>query len=792
MAEPNIRALLPSEYVRIVNSTTEVGPEATTRKRCNRMRESYGMRVTDAQGRIDLLRVLPIRWELLKSVLGKPKFDKAAWERKRDRERREKQADIGEIPGLPDSIEIDGKTYSGEELRQQCIDSLEVYARTMYPKVFHLEWCEDHYTLCEDLQQVITHGGKRAKAYQRGFGKTAWCKVAIEWGIVTGRVGFALLISKAEGEAIKIRAGMLRRLQTNKRLRQLFPEVGWVMWKLSKNPRQQFTYKGEPLKVQKLDDMIILPCIEGSLASEAILQVSGIDGSVRGAHFDTSDGRTLRPTHVLIDDPQDEKAARNPETVKKIVETIEGAVEELSGPDTRMALFMPCTCIKEGDVASQFTDRLEKPTYLGVRQPAMDAMPTCLDPENTLGLEQHWTKYAQIRAEDLVLGDEEHENATDYYRRHREEMSHGAEVRWKARIEHPCIDALQFLMNKYLDKPDAFFAEYQQDPVDKSAGANYLSEDQMKRCFNGIDRMIVPRDVTKVVASIDIQEHVLYWMIVGWADDMTCYILGFGTTPDQPPGRFAHNQVQRRISEFVSRLDPENPHSWESERGYAIEKCCDFLMEPLQRIDSDADVFVDTIMIDARWEKINKLCLRIACKPKYRGILVPSCGQYVSPDRIQMSRAKMTKGKSRADRSCEWVMENIAVELDSKWERVKQVSFDANHYRTQVQKGLAKNVTKDGKPQRGRISFFGKKPQAFLASHLTAKRVELKEGSKRSCEVWTNKVNRDQDHWLDDLVMCRVGAEYAGLRVDSAPTTRTGEKKQRKQMTQDDVPFRPK
>lgn len=780
MADPNIRELNPAEFLRIVNGT-ELG-QATTRKRLDRMREAHGMRVENAAGKIDLIRVLPVRWDALKKVLGKPKFDKAAWENERDRARRDAQQDIGEIPECSDP-----------ELAKQCTESLEVYARTIHPRVVHLEWSPDHYTLCKDLQHIIENGGKRAKAYQRGFGKTAWGKIAIEWGIVTGRVPYALFISKNEGEATKIREGMLRRLRTNKKLRALFPRVGWVLWKVSQNPRQVFRYKGDAIKLQRLDDMIVLPVIEGSPASEAILQVSGIEGAVRGSHYDTEDGRTLRPTHILVDDPQDEKMARNPETVKKIVETIEGAVEELSGPDTRLALFMPCTCIKEGCVASIFTDRLVKGAYLGVRQPALDSMPTCLDPDNALGFKLHWQKYAEIRAEDFAMGDDEHTRATDYYRRHRDEMKHGAEVRWEARIEDPCIDALQFLMNKYLDKPDAFFAEYQQDPVDKSAGANYLNDEQMKHCFNGLGRMQAPPDVTRVVAAIDVQEHVLYWMVVGWADDMTGYILGWGTTPEQPPGQFAHQQVQRRITEHVARLDPENAHTWESERRFAIAKCVDALLEPIPRTDSDTeDLRVDTIMIDARWEKIEAECLKLALRPKYRGILIPAGGQFVSPNNVAMARRSLKKGQTRADRSCEWIMDPHAVEVDEQWHRVKMVEFDANSYRTQVQKGLAKNLKTDGtKKKRGRISFAGRKPQAFLASHLSAKRVELKEGTRRSCEVWINKIGRDQDHWLDDLVMCRVGAEFSGLRLDSDPKPRTGKKSEsRKPITQDDIPFK--
>lgn len=784
--------LLPSEYVRLVNST-EAGPECTNRRRVGRMRDTYGMKVTDAQGKINIFKALPIRFERLLQVIDKPKFDKAAWEQERDRERRAKIADIGKIPQIPKFIQLpDGTMYPGHKLRDECDASLYRFAEICHPDVLYLPMSDDHWTMVADIETVLDRGGKRAKAYQRGFGKTAWCKLGMEWGGLTGRTDFVFLIGKSESEAYKIQRGIKRAFETNKMIRQLYPEVGYVMHLLSKNPRGNHTYKGEVLKCQQIEDLFVLPYLKGSPSSELVFGCSGIFGGYRGAHFEDSDGNWRRVKHVMLDDPQDDTMARNPETVAKVLSLLRGAIEELGGPGRKMGIVVPCTCIKDGCFASQITDRMgDYADYLGVRQPAMDSLPTCLDPDNELGLPRHWERYVEIRKQELAQGEEEHPMATEYYREHHEEMNHGASVRWRERFEWPHIDALQELMHMYFDKRDEFFAEFQQDPQDKSAAANYLNEQQLAHCFNGLDRGQIPDDVYKLTAAIDLQEDVLYWMVIGWAKDLTGYIIAHGTTPDQPPGRFAHQNVQRRIPNWIAQQDPENAHTWESERELALTLCCDLLLQGFPR-DGKNDMIVDTIFVDARWPKVDDLCRRVAATEKYRGIVVPAGGQYVGPNAQAISRKRLQKGQARVDRNCEWYMDNVAVDVDGngKFVVVKQVEFDANFYRTHVQKALAKNLKKgDGKPKRGRISYHGQRPNKFLASHFAAKSVELKPGNRRDLEVWIPKPNRDQDHWLDTLVMCRIAAEYEGLRLESQEQPRTGSAKTR-QVTQADVPFR--
>ena len=764
----NWTELTEQQYLDAINGEI---PEATTARRIKRLKEQHGSRVKGAKGRLNALAIAPIQWRRYQDAIEAKAtpFDQDLYDREKQIERRERLRDIGEIPAV-----------SEPEQRSACDADLETFITTVFPKIFHLEWCADHYALCQSLQTAVVEGGKRAVAYQRGFGKTQFCIAAIVWGILTGRLSMVMLISKNETEASQIQSGIKRRLETNKRLRELYPEICWVMNLVSKSPSRKFSYHGKPIEV-KSGEMLVLPVVDGAPGSEAVIKCCGIEsGSIRGSHYDRSDETTVRPKLVLVDDPQDEQSAKNPTTIDKLAGIIKGAIHGLSGPGERLAVFMPCTCIQPNDLAHRFTDRAKEPEYIGIRQAALDALPTCTFEDNRLGLKNYWDEYDKIRREDLAMGDANHARATLFYMENIEPMSIGAIVRWTARREAPSVDALQYLMTKCLADRAAFMAEFQQDPLDSTASVSYLNEDDLSQLFNGLPRGHVPPDTLRIVASIDIQEHVLYWQIVAWADQFTGYILNWGTWPDQPAGIFSHDQVSRRLGAEVARLRPGEALTWADEHEIAIRECTRWLLEPIEQDDKSWPV--DCVMIDARWEKIQNVVLAIAAEDEFRGRLIPSGGQFISPNRPPMSRAPLGKTQQRIEKSLEW-------KLDNRGSGVYFVEFDADHFRTRIQTGLTKAAAKT--KLAGRITFNGTKPSKFLAIHFASKSVTIMEGSRRVMEHWKNKPGQDQDHWLDTLVMSRVGAEHEGMRVSGEMKARPKKRDAfRKMITQVDVPIR--
>ena len=68
-------------------------------------------------------------------------------------------------------------------------------------------------------------------------------------------------------------------------------------------------YQGERTHIEWESRKIVLPTIPNSKASGAAIKVAGITGGIRGRKHKRADGRAVRPSLVVIDDPQTDESA---------------------------------------------------------------------------------------------------------------------------------------------------------------------------------------------------------------------------------------------------------------------------------------------------------------------------------------------------------------------------------------------------------------------------------------------------------------------------------------------------
>jgi hypothetical protein len=355
--------------------------------------------------------------------------------------------EIGEIPPVSDPV-----------LRAECDASLAVFLKSCFPDIFTLKFSKAHEDLIESIERVITHGGNEAFACERGFGKTQLSVGAINWGALTGRSKYSLIIGANAEMATAQRDGIKRRLETSEHLLALYPEICYPMRVLAGSLKMSATYRGKLLRIKSRPDLV-LPCVDGAPGSEAVISCTGIDsGSIRGRYYDRADGTTVRPDTVMLDDPQDDTTAKQPKEVENRSKKIRKAVMGMAGPGKKISIMMPCTVIEKNDLAYEFTDRNLRPEWSGKRVQAMPRMP-----DDLLEEFPKWHVYDELRREDLANGDKSRARATQYYLDHKEEMSRGAEITWPDRVEENCVDAMQALMDKYLSDRMSFMAEQQQE-----------------------------------------------------------------------------------------------------------------------------------------------------------------------------------------------------------------------------------------------------------------------------------------------------------------------------------------
>ena len=214
-----------------------------------------------------------------------------------------------------------------------------------------------------------------------------------------------------------------------------------------------------------------MPTIPGSKASGAIIKVAGITGRIRGMKFKRADGQSVRPSLVVIDDPQTDESARSISQCATRESILAGAVLGLAGPGKKIAGVMPCTVIRPGDMADNILDRDKHPEWNGERTKMVYAFPAN---------EKLWAKYAEIRAESLRARTRAGDEATEFYRHNREEMDAGAVIAWPERYNHDELSAIQHAMNLKLQDEAAFCAEYQNEPLpEETPQDDELTADQV-------------------------------------------------------------------------------------------------------------------------------------------------------------------------------------------------------------------------------------------------------------------------------------------------------------------------
>jgi hypothetical protein len=736
------RRLRPSELCRLLNSTP-LG-EVIGERQLHRHRTRAGLRIGDAR-HVDLLRY--VAWLVGIRHAPKPASGGDPYEVVKDRARARNIAlslagrDIGELPAV-----------GNPERKARAASDFRFFCDSYFPLTFHLPWSKDHLKVIGRIEQAVLRGGLFAMAMPRGSGKSTISECACIWAVLYGHREFVCLIGSDEGHAMDMLDAIKMELDGNDLLLEDFPEVVYPIQCLDgiANRCNGQLYKGERTHIGWTAREIVLPTMPGSTASGAIIKVAGITGRIRGMKYKRADGRTVRPTLVVLDDPQTDESARSLSQCATRESVLAGAVLGLSGPGQKISGIMPCTVIRPGDMADSILDRDKHPEWNGERTKMVYSFP-----EN----EKLWQRYAEVRAESMRQGNGG-EEATSFYRENRPAMDDGAVVAWPERFNHDELSAIQHAMNLKLQDEAAFFAEYQNEPLPaETAADDELTADQIAAKFNRMKRGEVPVGCDHVTAFIDVQANLLFWVVAAWEDDFTGYVLGYGTWPDQKRAYFTLRDARLTLAAATPTGGLEGAI-------YAgLEALTTDLLGRPWRRDDGADLRIERCLIDANWGSSTDVVYQFCRQSAHAGIVLPSHGRFVGASSQPFSEYKRRPG----DRiGFNWRMPNVQGKR-----AVRHALFDTNFWKSFVHARLAVPMG-----EKGCLSLFGDKPDShrLFAEHLTAEYRVKTEGRGRTVDEWKMRPERSDNHWLDCLVGTAVAASIQGAVLfgtdGRAPTKR--------------------
>lgn len=728
------RKLRPSDLCRLLNSTS-LG-EVINERQLHRHRTRAGLRIGDAR-HIDLLRY--VAWLVELRHTPKPEPDGDPYEKMKDRARARNVAlaiagrDIGELSEVANPTR---KARAASDFRFFC-DSY-------FPLTFHLPWSPDHLKVIAKIEQAVLRGGLFAMAMPRGSGKTTICECACIWAVLYGHRDFVCLIGSDEGHAMDMLESIKMELDGNDLLLDDFPEVVYPIQALDgiANRCNGQLYKGERTHIGWTAREIVLPTMPDSVASGAIIKVAGITGRIRGMKYKRSDGHTVRPSLVVLDDPQTDESARSLSQCATREGILAGAILGLSGPGKKISGIMPCTVIRPGDMADNILSRDRHPEWNGERTKMVYAFPAD---------EKKWQRYGELRAESLrAHGDMR--LATEFYAADREAMDAGAEIAWPERFNHDELSAIQHAMNLKLQDEAAFFAEYQNEPLPEEASeVDELSADQIAGKFNRMARRLVPIGCNHLTMFIDVQANLLFFVIAAWEDDFTGYVLDYGTFPDQQRPYFTLRDARLTLALATKASGLEGAI-------YAgLERVTTEHLGREWRRDDGAMLRIERCLIDANWGSSTDVVYQFCRQSAHAGIILPSHGRFVGASSQPFSEYKRRPGDRIGHN---WRMPNVAGKR-----AVRHVVYDTNFWKTFIHARLAVPMG-----DRGCLSLYGDSAELhrLIAEHLSAEYRVKTEGRGRTVDEWKQRPERGDNHWLDGVVGCAVAASIQGAVLAGA------------------------
>lgn len=721
--------LKPSELVRLLNSTS-LGTVAEGTK-VFRHRQQAGFRISPDGRTVNLFKYLA--WLVDERHREKTETEARDYEAMKESARARNAAlsqagrDIGELPAVIDSKRM-----------EECRDNFRLFCESYFPLTFNLEWSDDHLRVIAKIEQAVLHGGLFAMAMPRGSGKSTLAETACLWAMVYGHRDFVTLIGSDEGHALSMLDSIKAELESNELLLEDFPAICYPIHCLEgiANRCGGQLYQGNRTQISWTANEVVLPTIEGSPASGAVIRVAGITGRIRGMKFKRPDGQTVRPSLVILDDPQTDESARSLSQCANRERILAGAVLGLAGPGQKISGIMPCTVIRPGDMADRILDTEKHPEWNGERTKMVYAFPDD---------EKLWDRYAEIRADSLRAHGDLRE-ATAFYRANQQAMDAGAKVAWLPRFNHDEASAIQHAMNLKLQDETAFWAEYQNEPLPENVGEDeQLTVDEIAQKLNGQKIGEIPIGCNHLTMFIDVQGKLLFYVVAAWESDFTGYVVDYGAYPNQRRRYFTLRDARPTL------LDVKKGAGLEGSIYAGLETLTGEYLSKEWKRDDGAMMKIDRCLIDANWGTSTDVVYQFCRQSHHAAVLYPSHGRYVGASSTPFAEYK----KKRGDRvGHNWRIPNVHGKR-----AIRHVLYDTNYWKSFIHARLAAVMG-----DRGCLSLFGRDParHQLFAEHLTAEYRVKTSGRGRTVDEWKLRPEAHDNHWFDGIVGCAVAASIQG------------------------------
>jgi phage terminase large subunit GpA-like protein len=272
-----------------------------------------------------------------------------------------------------------------------------------------------------------------------------------------------------------------------------------------------------------------------------------------------------------------------------------------------------------------------------------------------------------------------------------------------------------------------------------------LTVDEIAQKLNGHKLGEIPIGCNHLTMFIDVQGKLLFYVVAAWESDFTGYVVDYGAYPDQQRRYFTLRDARPTL------LDEKKGAGLEGSIYAGLETLTDdYLSREWQR-DDGAMMKIERCLIDANWGTSTDVVYQFCRQSRHGAVLYPSHGRYVGASSMPFAEYK----RKRGDRvGHNWRIPNVHGKR-----AIRHVLYDTNYWKSFIH---ARMVAVMG--DRGCLSLFGRDPVAhqLFAEHITAEYRVKTSGRGRTVDEWKLRPEAHDNHWLDGIVGCAVGASIQG------------------------------
>lgn len=648
---------------------------------------------------------------------------------KRSRDKFAAVAEVGEIPPIVDAAR-----------RLRCERDLLSFLVEYFPNSTGLEpFGEKQIKAIRQLEHAILFSGRVLNLIPRGYCKSSISEGACIWAAIYGHRRFIIFFGANDDSAKSGIESIQTELSSNPLLREDFPEVCLPIEKLEGKSMRcaSQTHNGRLTHIGWNSQEVILPTVQGSVASGAVIRACGLLSASRGARYLRPDGTRARPDLSIIDDPQTDQSALSPPETKKRLRIIRKSILRLGGHGRQISVCVNATKLADNDLVDQLSDRKQNPGWITIRAETVISMPKAFE---TLWLKEYADLLLDFNEEDVDSQRKALDKATAFYREHWDEMNEGAAVTWDhVPLEPGEISALQHALNIYIiEGEDVFDSECQNNPSRNDIAGYLQLNASVKDRKNQLARDHVPEATQVTLFGIDVHDEILYWSKGCALQDCTGSVINYGCFPPQPTAYFSHSKIRRKLTDEFPGLTVD-------------EAILRGLLELFRQLTISGEP-VSCGLVDTGYKpEIVAEALRQSGLENVfgsRGIGIGPAEKPMPEYDVSPKRARRAGPDPARPR---WYFPR---------EIRRRVHFDANFWKD----FSAARLTQES--GAGRWHLFGndRTDHSMYADHLCAEQPVAMTAKGRTVNVWKVVSHRDNHYW-DTFVLLQVAASIAGCQL---------------------------